>query len=302
MVAFPASRFRLTNDQMISAIQSRIAVIDKQIIGLNSEKTKLLLQLQQIGKSFSDEVLEAHNEMMEYFEEMFQSNDFFIPYVPDNYNLFVNDNGPGSSHNGLDDYKETIFPYSMGGSKTGGNFTFMFIDGYFTTGGGNRPYRILNSLSSVEEIVSSSLYQVGRVEVNATYIGGNTRIYKVPFMKTSNLSYYINTKGYNNITWIIDRLSYWAKTTAFLTVSNLALNHYTAYPFGNGIMSPFNIINPFDNYNLSVAQTPSQSLKDSSKVLPNVLQRKYFDRLYDFMRIKNYTKTQAVNILQNFVM
>lgn len=307
MSVFPASRFRQTDAQIISSIQDRIASIDRQITGLNAEKAKLLLRIQSLQSTFSNQVLNVHNELMEYFQNNYYKNsitdnDFFIPYVPTNYNLFINDNGSGSSHSGLDDYKECVFPYSMGGSRAGSDFTFIYVYGYFTVGGGNTSYALMNNSTTVDKILGSGRYHVSKVEVNAINIGSSTRIYNVPFNNISVLRYYMNNRGYNNITWTIDRFSYWAKTTAFLAPSSLCFNHYISYPFGNGIMPPYNIVDGLQNFNLSVAQTPTPSLRDSSIVLPNVLQRNYYDRLHDFMKIKNYTEQQAINVIKNFVM
>lgn len=293
----------MTNDQLIAYLQNRVVLIDKKISDLNSQKTKILSQIAKLQETFSSKVYAAHQELMAYFQANYYNssptdNNFLIPYRPNNFNIIINDDYSGASHS-AEDYSACIYP-NIGGStnkwECSGNFTFFYIYGYFYT---SSPTSLVSDSTSMSHILGSCWYNVGEISVNACSIFDEIRTIKPPFGNLGYLRTYLNTTAYNNVVWTINKLSNWAKTTGFLAPLTLCSNYYWSST-GYGLMPPYNLPNAFANQNLDVAQTPIASTKDPTIMLPNILQRNYFDRLYDFMKIKKYTTQQAVDTIKNF--
>lgn len=287
--------------QRINSINEDIAKFNDQISIIQGRINRLIKDREKLQESlapYSLKVLGTHRNLMDYFRINYASvgvgnnANFVVPYVPTNFNVRISDNGPGSIHSGNNDYSACIFPYSIG-SDSYGALTFIDLYGYFAVGRADAP---ITENTRMFDILNSGRYVLKRIGLPAESIYGEMRDYDIT--PSTNLSTIVSGRASANIFSVVNRLTQWMRKTAFLCPLELCQNYWWD-TFGDGIMPPYNIVNSNTQLNLSVQQTPSVSSRDPIIVLPNILQKKYYDRLFDFMTITKLNETRTLNLLKS---
>lgn len=295
-------------DIQINSLQARkqvlIAEIDSRISPFNNNKQQLINQITQLeneknslvggdASTFGQMVLNVHNAMMTYLEKAGSlSNSFIIPYIPQNYNYRLDWAGVGGSPMLQECSVSTL------GSDSGGIVTYAEVYGVFVSGAGV----MLNSGATAVQL-RNSRYRIIKIITPPNGIGQPMKEYFAG--PNSNLLVTnLNPTARNAILYVANRLTRWAQQTAFLTIPGECMNYWTSR-YGDGIQSNGAMVQPLDRMNNSVPQTPTVSSKDRSIILPNSLQKDYYDRLYDFMQTKGYTNSATsydvvINLLQTF--
>lgn len=271
-------------------LQRQIDELEKALNGINNPNPG--------NSSFGQMVLTVHNAMMDYFKNKYgDATNFVIPFIPRNYNLKLDMSPPNAPHNGFEDYKICNFPRL--GIFIGDTTTFVEVFGYFTK---DTAGRLIDRTTNAAAIVSNTVYVVQRLRFPPDSLGGQLVTVEI----AGNLDRLKETQfnsSFNVIKQVADHLTRWARNTAFLCTPILCENYYDNR-YNDGIMPPGEIVYSRDRWNSAVPAIPAASTKDSKIILPNSLQREYYDRLYEFMQAKGFIETnsaeQVISLLCNF--
>ena len=325
-----------TNKQ---AIENRIAALYKQIAALDriisrltntiqnhlQAKNKILAEIKSLedsintpnnptppATSFAQMVLNVHNSMMNYYNKDLvntsENNNFIVPFIPTNYNFKLEKTFPtdgGFSGGGsLENYKICYFP-TLGNAYAGpgispGVISYIEIFGYFSN---VRANQLITRTTPAQTIISNTKYIVKKVKFPPN------SLFQTPItfdINNNNLLPIIRGPFSSSVVFIqrvVNYLNQWASDTAFLCPPVLCETYYDNR-YDDGIMPPGEIVYSRDRWNSAVPQIPTASSKANNIVLPNSLQKEYYDRLYEFMQVKGYNKSNSaetvISLLKNF--
>lgn len=309
----------------IATFNQRVAAFDNNIENLINIKTRRLNDLSRLndilnsiqtggnnqpspdaGNSntsnpkFGETVLGAHRSLMSVWSAREGTTDFVVPFVPRNFNFRVTRPSIFNTHKGSTSWQQCMLKDL--GYDNNGNIQWLELYGYFADGSNN----ILSNQTSVQEILSNAKYVPMSITLQSPAIGVANPVIKVDG-NLNNLDGKILGTGKSQISWLVSKLTAWARSTAFLVPLKVCGNHYDS-TYGDNIVSTIDCegclggqVYSGSRRNLtSVSQVNSVSNRDSSIVLPNTLQREYYDRLYDFMNIRKTAVSTTIGTLINY--
>lgn len=247
-------------DLQIQRLQSLIEKANKAIEDLKA----LLPGINPISNAVLKEIVDVtktvHDSMMTYLknnwnhypesDEYQDGNNFFIPFVPKNYNLRI-ESAPGML---LDPPPPSNWynceVSSLGSSKSGSKWyrnTYLEVYGYFTAVNKDKNNgELLTFRTDNASLVSTGIYYVKQVYIPPTGLTQDDA-------KTINIEYDPKFKPiilYNKLTSVLDRtaidaiyyavenLCNWAKNTAFLVPPQICVDRYYFDRYGWSVKVP----------------------------------------------------------------